>query len=71
LHSAAAMTTDPARNTVFTTHAQAADYLEQGGFIFAGAPDRWHQIRKGQMVTAHIMASNRIFYVIFAPSKTV
>jgi hypothetical protein len=65
------MTTDPPRNIVFATHAQAANYLERGGFIFAGAPDRWHQTRRGLMVTAHIMASNRIFYIVFAPSKTI
>jgi hypothetical protein len=65
------MTTDPARSMVFATHTQAADYLERVGFIFVGAPDRWHQTREGKMVTAHIMASNRIFYIVFAPSKTV
>jgi hypothetical protein len=55
----------------FATRAEATGYLEEAGFVFIGAPDRWQQIGETQTAYARITATACTFQIRFGPSKTI
>jgi hypothetical protein len=64
------MIADLPRSMAFATHAHATHHLERVGFVFMGAPDRWHRIRNGRTIYARIIVVATVFQICFEPSKT-